>query len=414
MARAHWLKNMKIREVSLVDDPASPGADIIFRDFIKRKGGARDANGHFAGGDAPGHQASFSLDHDEKSALEAEIARREGEGNPMRHLDEVHSFLDYKRSQRKGKSKFVARIGKAGPADEPRDALGRWVAGALMAGGLAAGAHFLGRQQSIGAKVTGSALAGLATAAGLMATTHLTGIKPVKGGLQLQVRTQRAGKPAVATHINLKPSTFRRWLGGGDQTAAKLEGTAHPTNGMPIVTTRSRNQIGTPVPLNSPTTNWANAGGWPYRTQIGAYVPAGSGEQQKYIEEALSSRAVSQLSLPSSTADHSRGNPYVTAEGHIIPPGSHAAQSAMEGRYHQEAGRGLMTKALMAPRPRIFGKQGWTGSPFGTEQRLTLGAMRMKSDQRSETEHVGLYGQATPRAQRSLFAGPTNRRALVK
>ena len=48
MAKANWLKNMKIREVSLVDDPASPGANII---LMKRKGGARDANGHFAAGE---------------------------------------------------------------------------------------------------------------------------------------------------------------------------------------------------------------------------------------------------------------------------------------------------------------------------------------------------------------------------
>jgi hypothetical protein len=368
------------------------------------KRGARDATGHFASGSDMGHQAAFSLDHSEKSALEAEMAAREGAGNPMRHIDEVHHFLDYVRAQRKGKSKVIARIGKAGPADEPRDALGRWVAGALVAGGLAAGAHHFGRQNSASAKITGALLSAAAGAAGALSATHLTGIKPVKGGLQLQVRTQRAGKPAVATHINLKPSTFRRWLGMGDQTAAKMEGTAHPVNGMPIVTTRARTPLGTAIPLNSPATNWANAGGWPYRTQIGAYVPAGSGEQQKYIEEALSSRAVSQLSLPSSSADHSGGKPYVTAEGHIVPPGSHAAQSAMEGRYLQEGGRGLMTKALMLPRSSVFGKG----------QRLTLGAMRMKSDQREETKHVGLYGQATPRAQRSLFGGPTNRRAFAK
>jgi hypothetical protein len=269
------------------------------------------------------------------------------------------------------KRAVVPNFSKRDVTDEARDDRGRWTAGrvAAVAGGaaLAAGALYLGAPhlarfaRHAAATAPGAARAagsfigtnapkvaqGIAAASSAVAGAKLVaqnagnaarslGLKSVeqsRNGTRL-VLDGKIGELRIKRNVEINHDSVRNALGIGAARATRTaEGSPDPRNEEPIVTSRSAAPNGAKIPLNSPSINWRNAGGWSYKTAAGDYVPSGSSDQQKFIETALDRQ---DTRLPISSVSASGGRPYRTRQNDIVPGGSRAAQGAMEERYRLE------------------------------------------------------------------------------
>ncbi len=333
------LKRMKIREVSCVDVPASPGADIILMkqgvapprlSFDKRDVSSepRDGHGRWTAGQVAGAAAATAA---AGAALYfggphlARAARHAAASAAVLHAVSTHGA--------------------------PPSALAAAARGAGAA--TASAAKATGRFLSDNAGKVSAVLAPAAVAAAK--DFKVKSVKQVKGGVRVNVESKVAGVKAT-NHFDVKPRQLlgaARSVSGVDQ--ANAEGSAHPSNGEPIVTSRTSASNSAKIPLNSPGINWRNAGGWSYKTQTGQYIPSGSSDQQKFIEENLG-QAGYHLHVASPAT--SGGAAYRTQNGNIVPAGSREGQLKMEERYALERQRTTLRKcgSLFSdiPRPRLI------------------------------------------------------------
>ena len=199
----------------------------------------------------------------------------------------------------------------------------------------------------------GKAASAAAVAGGAaFANTKLKSVSQTRTGTRLSVES-KIGGTKITRHFDVNPSTL--FGSKGPSPDQNVEGTPHPINGEPIVTQRNRASNGAPIPLNTPAVSWRNAGGWSYKTGTGSFIPAGSSEQQKWIEENQGRAAAA---LPVSSSPSSDGSPYRTTAGDVIPGGSRDAQLKMEARYELERARENIGKRAMLfagiQRPSLF------------------------------------------------------------
>lgn len=347
------LKRMKIKEISGVDRPCSPGADVILMKnapepvtpgFAKRdvSNEPRDDHGRWSTGAKVAAGAA--------GAAAAGAALYFGGPALARHARGAAAGLMFSHAVQP-----TAASRAFSGAVNAASAAGKAVAsGAKAAPGLVASAAKNPAKTVAGLGATATAVGQIARGLGLKSATQ------IRGGTRFTLESN-VGGVKVNRKVDLKPEQLARQVRGAlglpntSAVQANAEGTAHPSNGEPIVTTRVTARNGAKVPLNSPGINWRNAGGWSYKTTTGKYIPSGSSDQQKFIEENLGSGG---YRLHTSTPATSNGQPYRTQSGNIVPGGSREGQLKMEERYAMERQRTFVGKcdSLFSeiPRPSIF------------------------------------------------------------
>ena len=402
------LKNMRVKEISLVDEPASPGANII---FSKRADGAAPMSDI--------DSVTFF-----KNLCQDGLFTKGIKGAPsLAHANPSNRVLDAggkgvtrrKRHGIAGRALLFAKYDDS----EPRDEHGRWTTGGVSAAIASKLRQLKTHAANLGAKVVGAVRGGKVTGVnpvenggvqfafehtipghGTLRSTvqihpkHMRNSKTMENALAIAHRALGAyGRPPVpvvnevAGGIHVKGSYQSGTLGGiaypqsgngaggswvrdrsvvtpgstpaqnliptqtGDQLRAQ-QGLMSPDNNLPINVIRGQMEGGMQQPLNHPSIDFNNSNGHAYLTPNGEFVPGGTTEEQKEVDTVYNTPGAHDA-LKQATAQTSGGAAYKTQLGDVVPSGNPGRQANLESRHNAWNGFVDSQSARNLPAPYV-------------------------------------------------------------